>query len=430
MGIRIQYITYLSTFTFVYSISRSGLDLTMVTLFLAEKVVIPAVTSFLILLWKNRNTRGRRDIISQLESISHRCWQLQMALIRIQNELHKAQEFQMQKGRIIDMHSSVQRIVIKELRDIKTNIVEDKEALEEFQGEQKIELNIQFFALHSILQKLDEIKEIQADNTTHEEEYRSIQREIHKLYAANMKMGPLSGNPHAELELYNGNKKELLTLGILVDCENLSHNHWANIELITSVLGNCSTKRLYANFQYPNVRPWKRTAELYRLEMIQTPPGTPKKNSSDRSLTRDAEILLSSGEYDGFVIVSSDSGFKRLAKLVAGTDKFVMAIGKSDTKVSFRNECNIFILIDDIPELVDEYKNARRAIPILKKAIHNISLLGEWKPIGDIGAEVYRVEPRFNAKSFGCKGMQDLVSKIPLFEQRRTKGTMELRLRK
>jgi len=231
-------------------------------------------------------------------------------------------------------------------------------------------------------------------------------------------------------EPFNGGGADAHRLAVFIDGENIPYVCWDQIARIMHLFGDVWTKRLYVNVQYECVAPWVNNAGEHGLEIIETPPNADKKNASDYSLISDAKVLLSSQEFGGFIIVSTDKDFIPLAKWGIEHGKLVVGIGKSETNISFRNECSLFVEIENIPPVMDAFKGEEKAVAILIKAFSNISQDGDWKLSSEVGTAIYQIVPRFNAKEYGSKGLEDLLSKIPLFEQRRTNGILDIRFKK
>ena len=73
---------------------------------------------------------------------------------------------------------------------------------------------------------------------------------------------------------------------------------------------------------------------------------TTGKNSTDSALIIDAMDLLYAGNVDGFVIVSSDSDFTRLATRLRESGMTVYGVGQSKTPKPFQDACDQFIFLE------------------------------------------------------------------------------------
>ena len=62
----------------------------------------------------------------------------------------------------------------------------------------------------------------------------------------------------------------------------------------------------------------------------------------------DAMDLMHTGRFDGFVLVSSDSDFARLASRLREQGLQVFGIGRRNTPDAFRKACKRFIFIENL----------------------------------------------------------------------------------
>lgn len=151
-----------------------------------------------------------------------------------------------------------------------------------------------------------------------------------------------------------------LSLSLLVDCENIPAKLVRDILKIANVLGDCSTRQFYANFRsrYCATGNLKQPISILKVA-----------NSADISLTVGSMDLVHSGEYDGFVIASSDLDFTSLVQRLRKGGKFVAGIGNSFTHRSLRNACDMFIGTGNWERIANERQIVREAVPILKEAM-------------------------------------------------------------
>ena len=74
------------------------------------------------------------------------------------------------------------------------------------------------------------------------------------------------------------------------------------------------------------------------------------KNSTDSALIIDAMDLLYAGNLEGFVIVSSDSDFTRLATRLRESGMTVYGLGRRNTPEAFVSACDQFIYLDRLTQ--------------------------------------------------------------------------------
>ena len=133
---------------------------------------------------------------------------------------------------------------------------------------------------------------------------------------------------------------------VLIDIENIAPKY---IELImneASNYGNITIKRAYGDWTRQSSSTWRGKLLDYSIIPMQQFNNTFGKNSSDSALIIDAMIILYRNNVDGFILVSSDSDFTRLAATLKEEGKVVVGMGESKTPVALRNACDNFKVLD------------------------------------------------------------------------------------
>ena len=105
-------------------------------------------------------------------------------------------------------------------------------------------------------------------------------------------------------------------LAVLIDADNTSPAWAEAIFEEVATLGEASVRRIYGDFSNQQLSGWNKKLENFAVLPHQQFAYTKGKNSSDITLVIDAMDLLHSGRFDGFVLVSSDSDFTRLASRI------------------------------------------------------------------------------------------------------------------
>ncbi|MCA0206558.1 NYN domain-containing protein [Pararhodobacter sp.] len=222
-------------------------------------------------------------------------------------------------------------------------------------------------------------------------------------------------------------------LAVLVDADNSSPK-WAEsiFEEIAS-LGEASVRRIYGDFSRQQMSGWQERLPALALVPHHQPANTVGKNSSDIALVIDAMDLLHSGRFDGFVLVSSDSDFTRLASRIREQGLDVYGIGQQKTPEAFRKACKRFIFVENLikepePQVPLPSKAAPRdAVPLINAAMNALDPEGEWFPLGLIGQTIQSTHPDFDSRSFGCGKLSDLVEKAGRYQMRRVGAQVEVR---
>jgi hypothetical protein len=216
-------------------------------------------------------------------------------------------------------------------------------------------------------------------------------------------------------------------LAVLIDADNVLARHAEAILKEISTVGEPALRRVYGDWSSQQLAGWKSAARDLGLVMHQQSANTKGKNASDIGLVIDAMDILHQGKFDGFVLVSSDSDFTRLASRIREEGLEVVGIGEAKTPESLRKVCNRFILIENIVgEAAPEPKPAAakaeapapvkrpetEAIPLIRKAMTNIDPDGEWYSLGQLGQYMLRADPDFDPRTYGSARLSDLVKRL------------------
>jgi hypothetical protein len=226
-------------------------------------------------------------------------------------------------------------------------------------------------------------------------------------------------------------------LAVLIDADNVLARHAEAILKEISTIGEPALRRVYGDWSSSQLAGWKATARDLGLVMHQQSANTKGKNASDIGLVIDAMDILHAGKFDGFVLVSSDSDFTRLASRIREEGLEVVGIGEAKTPESLRKVCNRFILIENIvaeaeaepvvtvpppatiksePEqaaAVPIKKPAKDAIPLIFKAMKTIDPDAEWYHLGQLGQYMLRADPDFDSRTYGAPKLSDLLKGLP-----------------
>ena len=227
-------------------------------------------------------------------------------------------------------------------------------------------------------------------------------------------------------------------LAVLIDADNVLARHAEAILKEIGTFGEPALRRVYGDWSSQQLAGWKNQARDLGLVMHQQSANTKGKNASDIGLVIDAMDILHQGKFDGFVLVSSDSDFTRLASRIREEGLDVVGIGEAKTPESLRKVCNRFILIENIVgEAAPEPKPAAtkaepaakadptpaptpaavkrpetEAIPLIRKAMTNIDPDGEWYSLGQLGQYMLRADPDFDSRTYGSARLSDLVKRL------------------
>ena len=246
-----------------------------------------------------------------------------------------------------------------------------------------------------------------------------------------------------------------LKIAILIDADNISDKYVKIILDETATKGVATYKRIYGDWTSTKLGSWKKVLLENSIIPIQQYSYTTGKNASDSAMIIDAMDILYTREIDGFVIVSSDSDFTKLAMRLRESGKYVVGMGESKTPSPFVKACDRFKTLDilmrsveEIPkkgrnvgksyykrennniteQSIEKEKNEADISPItdlreIKTAI--FSLLKEnsdesgWMFLGELGNMVLKLYPDFDCRNYGYAKLSNLLESFRDIEIRR-----------
>ncbi|MDK3071481.1 NYN domain-containing protein [Sedimentitalea sp. JM2-8] len=230
-------------------------------------------------------------------------------------------------------------------------------------------------------------------------------------------------------------------LAVLIDADNISAKFAeAMFEEIAS-LGEASIRRIYGDFAGGGPQGWSKD-KLAQLAIVphQQFANTTGKNASDIALVIDAMDILHSGRFDGFVLISSDSDFTRLASRIREQGLDVFGMGMRKTPAAFVKACKRFIYVENLvaepqkqkpkPARPDESGDAPAPLEdpskLVIRAMDAIEQDDEWFTLGQIGQYITAANPDFDTRSYGKRKLSDLIGTLKLFETKRGEGNQIL----
>lgn len=241
-------------------------------------------------------------------------------------------------------------------------------------------------------------------------------------------------------------------LAVLIDADNVPAGYAEAIFEEIAGLGEASVRRIYGDWSAQRLAGWAKKVAALGLVADQQFSNTKGKNASDIGLVIAAMDFLHSGLFDGFVLVSSDSDFTRLAARVREQGLDVYGIGEQKTPEAFRMACKRFIYVEnlgsydartssrteaagssadpqpaepqsEVPARSANVKEApAKAIPMIIAAMRAIDPEGEWYSLGQIGQYITQGSPDFDTRTYGSAKLSDLIKKISRFEVKQGPG--------
>ena len=243
-----------------------------------------------------------------------------------------------------------------------------------------------------------------------------------------------------------------LRLAVLIDAENIPRNSIKRVMEEIAIYGTPTIKRIYGDWTSNVVSGWKASLLENAITPIQQYSYTTGKNSSDSAMIIDAMDILYTEKTDGFVLVSSDSDFTRLAIRLREAGQRVIGIGERKTPSAFIAACDKFTYIEVIYErfaeadlaengalnMVDGQNDHQPQAPHRNKSRHAIrhhpikvpddivdliadsvaDLAGDSGSafMGELGNLILKKQPDFDHRNFGYKSLSAMIKSIDRFE--------------
>ena len=233
-----------------------------------------------------------------------------------------------------------------------------------------------------------------------------------------------------------------LRLAVLIDADNASRTAMRDVMAEIAVYGTPTIKRIYGDWTTPNMASWKPILLENAITPIQQYSYTTGKNSTDSAMIIDAMDILYTGQCDGFVLVSSDSDFTRLATRLREAGKKVIGMGEKKTPSPFIVACDKFIYIEVIraaakdkaakpepapePEAVSAPAEGTKAgkkgkkkvasEPLIAGALDMIADEDGYAFMGELGNLLIRQQPDFDPRNYGFSKLTQLIKSLDRFE--------------
>ncbi|MBF9031324.1 NYN domain-containing protein [Rhodobacterales bacterium HKCCE3408] len=223
-------------------------------------------------------------------------------------------------------------------------------------------------------------------------------------------------------------------LAVLIDADNTSHKDAKAIFDEIARFGEASVRRIYGDFSSNQMRGWSNVQAEFGIVPHHQPANTVGKNASDIALVIDAMDLLHSGRFDGFVLVSSDSDFTRLASRIREHGLDVYGIGKQKTPEAFRKACKRFIFVENLGDDSTKETSVTKADTrplteardLIYRAMESIDQEDDWYSLGQLGQMLTASNPDFDTRTYGKRKLSDLVESLKVLEVKRGSGNQVL----
>ncbi len=238
-------------------------------------------------------------------------------------------------------------------------------------------------------------------------------------------------------------------LAVLIDAENASADSIEALLKEATQFGTAHVKRIYGDWTNGQLTNWKAKLNKLAIQPIQQFRYTTGKNATDSALIIDAMDLLYTRNFDGFCIVSSDSDFTRLASRIRESGLEVYGFGEQKTPEAFVSACDKFIYTEGLKFLEScaekqqkepkssisdpintnkqpakelqttteqSLKIDKKLLKLLKNAYEAIVGKDGWASLGTLGAQIKKLCPSFNHKSYGYSQLGKLLQATQAFD--------------
>ena len=207
-------------------------------------------------------------------------------------------------------------------------------------------------------------------------------------------------------------------LAVLIDSDNTTASLTTELLEEIAKYGTPTVKRAYGDWTTQHLVKWKDELHRHAIQPVQQFAYTSCKNSTDSALIIDAMDLLYAGNVEGFVIVSSDSDFTRLATRLRESGMTVYGIGRRTTPEAFVAACDQFIYLDLLsPEPPPAASVSDQEPPprppnlkrVLSTAVSSTSKDDGWSNLAEVGSYLSKTHAAFDPRDYGHSKLGELV---------------------
>ena len=234
-----------------------------------------------------------------------------------------------------------------------------------------------------------------------------------------------------------------LRLAVLIDADNAPRSALGDIMAEVAVYGTPTIKRIYGDWTTPNLASWKGPLLENAITPVQQYSYTTGKNATDSAMIIDAMDILYTGQVDGFVLVSSDSDFTRLAVRLREAGKKVYGMGERKPPNPFIGAGDKVFYIEVIRAPAEEaraeeekpkaqkpqktkeapvqpqepeHRVPRAVVKLIAESVDTIADEDGYAALGELGNLLVKKQPDFDPRNFGFSKLSKLVKSLSRFE--------------
>ena len=227
-----------------------------------------------------------------------------------------------------------------------------------------------------------------------------------------------------------------LRLAVLIDADNAPRTALREIMAEVAGYGTPTIKRIYGDWTTPNMASWKSLLLEHAITPFQQYSYTTGKNATDSAMIIDAMDILYSGNCDGFVLVSSDSDFTRLATRLREAGMKVYGMGEKKTPKPFIVAGDKFVYIESLrawgaaapaAKSSGKKKAAAHAEPepepkpltvqeLIAQSVEDLADEDGYAYLGDVGTLLLKKQPDFDSRNYGFSKLSRFIASLDCFE--------------
>jgi len=196
---------------------------------------------------------------------------------------------------------------------------------------------------------------------------------------------------------------------VLIDADNVSAAMADDLFSEVVNYGTPTVRRAYGDWTTQNLAGWKETLPRHAIQPMQQFAIVSGKNATDSFLIIDAMDVLYAGNVDGFVIVSSDSDYTRLATRLRETGKTVYGIGRRGARTEYVHAFDRFVYLDLLGAEPAKPGTPRDPQKLLRAAVGGTAKVDGWAYLGGVGHYLSARNPDFDVREYGFRKLGDLV---------------------
>lgn len=228
-----------------------------------------------------------------------------------------------------------------------------------------------------------------------------------------------------------------LRLAVLIDADNAPRTALREIMAEVAVYGAATIKRIYGDWTAPNMGSWKPLLLEHAITPFQQYSYTTGKNATDSAMIIDAMDILYSGNCGGFVLVSSDSDFTRLATRLREAGMKVYGMGEKKTPKPFIVACDKFVYIESLKAAEQPQEapvpsgsgkaSKKKPAPttetatlsvreLIAQSVEDLADEDGFAYLGDLGTLLIKKQPDFDSRNYGYAKLSKFIAALNGFE--------------